>query len=166
MVEKCVVFGCSNSRNVEKGISMHKIPSDNDPRPEVRRRRQRWIKFMNETRKHWTPGKTSSICSVHFKPEDFTRPFQSNLKRVLREDEFGVCVWPTIHVGKRSSENEHQGSPTKRQKRMASNLLLDLLLSPWFRQVLYQIMSNVSSFIEFQIGQRKDVQFGVVVRSH
>ena len=28
MVEKCVVFGCSNSRNVEKGISMHKIPSE------------------------------------------------------------------------------------------------------------------------------------------
>ena len=27
MVGKCVVFGCSNSRNVEKGISMHKIPS-------------------------------------------------------------------------------------------------------------------------------------------
>ena len=35
MVEKCVVFGCSNSRNKEKGISMHKIPSDNGPRPEV-----------------------------------------------------------------------------------------------------------------------------------
>ena len=62
---------------------------------------------------------------------------------VLKEDEFGVCVWPTIHVGKRGSENDHQGSPTKRQKRMASNLLLDLLLSPWFRQVLYQIMSKV-----------------------
>ena len=31
MVEKCVDVGCSNSRNVEKGISMHKIPSDNDP---------------------------------------------------------------------------------------------------------------------------------------
>ena len=28
MVEKCVVFECSNSRNKEKGISMHKIPSD------------------------------------------------------------------------------------------------------------------------------------------
>ena len=28
MVEKCVVFGCSNSRNVEKGISMHQIPSE------------------------------------------------------------------------------------------------------------------------------------------
>ena len=26
---------------------------------------------------------------------------------------------------------------------MESNLLLDLLLSPWFRQLLYQIMSNV-----------------------
>ena len=122
---------------------MHKIPSDSDLRTEVCRRRKRWIKFVNETRKHWTVGKTSSICSVHFKPEDFTRPFQSNLKRLLREDEFGVCVWPTIHVGKRATENEHQGSPTKRQKRMASNFLLDLLLSPWLRQVLYQIMSNI-----------------------
>ena len=28
MVEKCVVFGCSNSPNVEKGISMHKVPSE------------------------------------------------------------------------------------------------------------------------------------------
>ena len=28
MVGKCVVFGCSNSRNVEKDISMHKIPSE------------------------------------------------------------------------------------------------------------------------------------------
>ena len=27
MVEKCVAFECSNSRNVEKGISMHKISS-------------------------------------------------------------------------------------------------------------------------------------------
>ncbi|KAK2564730.1 THAP domain-containing protein 2, partial [Acropora cervicornis] len=91
MVEKCVVYGCSNSKNKQKGISMRKIPSDSDPRAEVRRRRQRWIKFVNQTRKHWIPGKTSSICSVHFKHEDFTRPFNSNLKRVLREDEFGVC---------------------------------------------------------------------------
>ena len=143
MVEKCVVFRCSSSQNKEKGISMHKIPSDSDPRTEVRRRRQRWIKFVNEMRKHWTVGKTSSICSVHFKPEDFTRPFHSYLKWALREDEFGVCVWPTIHVGKGASENEYQGSPTKPQKRMASNFLLDLLLSPWLRQVLYQIMSNI-----------------------
>ena len=38
MVEKCVVIGCTDSRNKEKGISMHKIPSDNDSRLEVRRR--------------------------------------------------------------------------------------------------------------------------------
>ena len=143
MVEQCVVFGCSNFQNKEKGISMHKIPSDSDPRTEVRRRRQRWIKFVNETRKHCTVGKNSSICSVHFKPEDFTRPFHSYLKWALKEDEFGVCIWPTIHVGKGAGENEHQGSPTKQQKRMASNLLLDLLLSPWLRKVLYQIMSNI-----------------------
>ena len=85
----------------------------------------------------------SKLATVHFKPEDFTRPFHSNLKRALREDEFGVCIWPTVHAGKRAGENEHQGSPTKRQKRMASNLLLDLLLLPWFRLVLYQIISNI-----------------------
>ena len=140
---------------------MHKIPSDSDPRTEVRRRRKRWIKFVNETRKHWTVGKTSSICSVHFKPEDFTRPFHSYLKQSLREDEFGACIWPTIHVGKGASENEHQGSPTKRQKRMASNLLLDLLLSPWLRQVLYQIMSNI-----FFLYRMSDSCFGMVSFSY
>ena len=135
-----MVYGCSNSNNKQKGISMHKIPADSDPRAEVRRRRQRWIKFVNQTRKHWTPGKTSSICSVHFKHEDFTRPFNSDLKRVLREDEFGVFVWPTIHAGKRASKNEHKSSPTKRQK---SKLLLDLLLSPWISHVFYQNMSKI-----------------------
>ena len=145
MVEKCVVYGCSNSKNKQKGISMHKIPSDRDPRAEVRQRRQRWIKFVNQTRKHWIPVKTSSICSVHFKHEDFTRPFNSNLKRVLREDEFGVCVWPTIHVGKRASKNEHKGSPTKRQKRIASKLLLDLLLSPRICHVRILFASNAVS---------------------
>ena len=46
----------------------------------------------------------SKLATVHFKPEDFTRPFHSNLKRALREDELGVCIWPTIHVGKRAGE--------------------------------------------------------------
>ena len=131
---------------------MHKIPSDSDPRAEVRRRRQRWIKFVNQTRKHWTPGKTSSICSVHFKHEDFTRPFNSNLKRVLREDEFGVCVWPAIHVGKRASKNEHKGSPTKRQKRIASKLLLDLLLSPRICHVFYSLRMQLA-YLEFSLVQ-------------
>ena len=140
--EKCVVYGCSNPNNKEKGISMHKISSDSDPRAEVRRRRQRWIKFVNQMWKYWIPRKTSSICSVHFNHEDFTRPFNSNLKRALREDEFGVCIWPTVHGGKRATKNEHKGSPTKRQKRMANKLLIDLLLSPWISHLLYQIMTK------------------------
>ena len=84
----------------------------------------------------------SKLATVHFKPEDFTRPFHSNLKQALREDELGVCIWPTIHVGKRAGENEHQGSPTKRQKRMASNLLLDLLLSSSQHQHGQGVISN------------------------
>lgn len=41
MVEKCVVYGCSNSNNKQKGIGMHKIPSDSDPRAEVR-----WFRLL------------------------------------------------------------------------------------------------------------------------
>ena len=34
----------------------------------------------------WTPGKTSSLCSMHFNGEDFTRLMNSglNLKRELK----------------------------------------------------------------------------------
>ena len=117
---------------------------------------------MNETCKQWTMGKTSSICSVHFKPEDFTRPFHSYLKRALREDEFGVCVWPTFHVGKGAGENEHQGSPTKRQKRMPSNLLLDLLSHLGLdKYYIYHIMSNV-----FFLYRMSDLCFGMVSFSY
>ena len=77
MVEKCVVYGCSNSKNKQKGISIYKIPSYSDPRAEVQRRKKRWIKFINQTRKHWTLGKTSPICSVHFKHEDCKVPVNS-----------------------------------------------------------------------------------------
>ena len=67
MVEKCVVFRCSSSQNKEKGISMHKIPSDSNPRTEVRRRRQRWIKFVNEMRKHWIGWFfLTSVVLLHF----------------------------------------------------------------------------------------------------
>ena len=58
----------------------------------------------------------SKLATVHFKPEDFTRPFHSNLKRALREDEFGVCIWPTIHVGKRAGEKVPQQKDKKNGK--------------------------------------------------
>ena len=53
-------------------ISMHFIPCYGDERPEPKRRRKKWVDFVKQKRVRWEPSKTSVLCSVHFKPEDFT----------------------------------------------------------------------------------------------
>jgi hypothetical protein len=37
MPEKCIVYGCSNTRNVKEGISLHGIPFSGDERAEARK---------------------------------------------------------------------------------------------------------------------------------
>ena len=64
------------------GISMHRIPFFGTTCPQRLRRRKKWIDFMLEWRKMWTPGKTSSLCSMHFNDEDFTRLMNSGLSRM------------------------------------------------------------------------------------
>ena len=46
------------------------------------------------------PGKTSSLCSDHFAVDDFERllSMEFNLKRDLKKDVIGVCVYPTKHA--------------------------------------------------------------------
>ena len=48
----------------------------------------------------WVLGKTSSLCCEHFAPDDFQRQLNTevNLKRDLKQDEIGVCVFPSIHA--------------------------------------------------------------------
>ena len=90
MVERCVAFGCSNTKDEIKGISIHQIPFYGDTKSEAVKRRGKWISFVNGNRKHWTPSKYSAVCSVHFAPEDFIRTlaysfdqqrYQKRLKR-------------------------------------------------------------------------------------
>ena len=42
----------------------------------------------------WMPGKTLSLCLMHFNGEDFTRLMNSglNLKHELKQDDIGVCL--------------------------------------------------------------------------
>ena len=124
MPEVCVAAGCSNQKDEVKGISLHVIPFFEDDRPEAKRRRKKWVDFVKQKRAKWKPSKRSVICSVHFKPEDFGRRFAlgepggKSMPRWLRKDEFGCCVFPTIHtVGKEDA----MGKPSKREKRMVSH---------------------------------------------
>ena len=59
MVQRCVAFGCSNTKDEIKGISIHQIPFYGDTWSEAVKRRGKWISFLNGNRKHWTPSKYS-----------------------------------------------------------------------------------------------------------
>ena len=39
MPTRCVVGGCSNTRNLQEGIGLHAIPFNGDDRPEAKNRR-------------------------------------------------------------------------------------------------------------------------------
>ena len=93
MPEKCVVFGCSNVRNKEKGIKLHPIPFYGQSDPERKKRRKKWVDFVKSKRAHWEPTPHSAVCSVHFEDEDFTNRFSENLDRRLKRDEIGVCAF-------------------------------------------------------------------------
>ena len=71
---------------------------------------------MLSKRKVWTPGKTSSLCLLHFREDDFNFRLDSDLKHSLMSDDIGTCVFPTVHAKEESEE-----PPSKREKRMMSN---------------------------------------------
>ena len=100
---------------------MHTIPFYGEDCPIKQKRRKKWIDFVLAKRKNWVPGKTSSLCSLHFKEEDFIRPFNAagvQLKSKLKDD-IGVCVFPTVNA-KREREDHEPPSKTSREQRIVS----------------------------------------------
>ena len=104
MPDVCVVYGCSNKKDKDKGISIHRIPYWNDDNPTARHRRKLWVDFVRTRRANFEPSQYSVVCSVHFKPEDFERHslllpgFDSKLKRSLVRDQIGVTAVPSIFM--------------------------------------------------------------------
>ena len=82
MPDCCIVAGCDNINDIPNGIVVHKFPFLNDDRPEAKKRRKQWTRFVRVKRgkdkngKEWVPTSNSGICSVHFRPEDFQRNFR------------------------------------------------------------------------------------------
>ena len=118
MVQKCVVYGCSNTKDEKRGISIHQIPFFGDQRPEAKKRRRKWIAFVNATRKNWTASKHSVICSVHFMPADFSRLSCNGQKYQLRlkRDEIGVVSVPSVHNVKTPEEETNRDVRMKRRE--------------------------------------------------
>ena len=50
MPDRCVVAGCNNTRSVEECIFLHVLPLYGDDRKEAKRRRKRWLDFVEQKR--------------------------------------------------------------------------------------------------------------------
>ena len=127
MPERCVVFGCSNVKDTKKGISLHIIPYFGDERQEAKRRRKVWVQFVSRKRANREPSKSSVICLQHFVPEDFERRFLSppgfadSLKVRLKEDEFGISVYPTKYLQLVEPSLDEKGFGPSSSKTMKSS---------------------------------------------
>lgn len=130
MPYRCAVYGCSNTPDTLKGIALHKIPfSEDDTRPEARKRRRKWINFVTTKRAKWTPTVNSRICSAHFKPEDYCRRFSTinsndsstsvSFVPRLVSDEIGIVPVPTLQA---SSLQEPSPAASMREHRMVRAL--------------------------------------------
>ena len=73
----------------------------------------------------WVPGKTSSLCSKYFAPDDFQRPLNTevNFKRDLEKDEIGVCVFPSIHANGKMTSRIYKEKGSVNGKKVFSHLL-------------------------------------------
>ena len=141
MPNRCVVYGCSNEPNVEKGIVLHCIPFANDERQEAWKRRKKWIDFVQRKRLKWTPGTTSSICSQHFKEDDFQRKFfvlaseEKNVKYMprLKRDKIGVSVCPSVYLSSSTKPEETERDIRRKVSYFVQNSILPLLINDFFR---------------------------------
>ena len=63
MPDACVVNGCNNTPNRKEGIGLHPIPFYGAEDPQKRKRRKRWVDFVQQKRAHW-----NDVMHVSFVP--------------------------------------------------------------------------------------------------
>ena len=147
MPARCVVGGCSNTRNIQEGIALHTIPFYGDDRPEAKKRRKRWVDFVKAKCAKWEPSKNSVICSKHFNPDDFARRLDVQeesgilLTPWLRREDFGISAFPSIHAAVVASEKQQSVSGAKRDRRMVRYFTEQM-----FSALIYQLPYHVHLF--------------------
>ena len=114
---RCILPTCSNNPDKERYVALHKVPFFNDDRPEAKRRRKRWVDFINSKRADpWQLSKDTSVCSKHFTPDSFVRKvfLPGTTPRLIRDD-IGVVPFPTILEKKNVEEMSER---TRRKVRL------------------------------------------------
>ncbi|RVE51214.1 hypothetical protein evm_004179 [Chilo suppressalis] len=95
----CAVVNCNNTSKVvcrvRGDVSYHRFPRDSNTK-------EKWIDATGN--KDWFPTKHSTICSMHFKEDDYV----STKKRRLFEK-----AYPTIQIVKTTSSEEEINQPSR-----------------------------------------------------
>ena len=106
MPERCVVYGCDNTANSKRGISLYRIPYWDDSREISVRRRKNWLDFIRRKRDRWEPSPGSVVCSYHFTKDCFeygSDTVEKYKTPKLKRDEKGICVVPSLLSNKATS---------------------------------------------------------------
>lgn len=89
-MELCCVSGCGNhTGSSSAGISFHKFPTSTELR-------KRWVSAIGRD-SDWAPSKWSSVCTVHFKPDDFDKGLLERSQ--LRSDAVPSIALPVQPTG-------------------------------------------------------------------
>lgn len=75
--KRCSVSGCTNSQSNSKGkdIIYHSFPKENVEN------REKWISACSNPSVNWN-SQSASVCSDHFRSNDYTRDLRSELMNV------------------------------------------------------------------------------------
>ncbi|XP_046856608.1 uncharacterized protein LOC124449688 [Xenia sp. Carnegie-2017] len=125
MPNRCIVAGCSSVPCPEKGIGLHRILFYGSEDTIKKERRKKWLDFVALKLAKCPISKMSSICSLHFKPEDFTRRYTSLQRKTSRLVfvEVGVFAFPSVHLSERLMK---ESAPSERNRRQ---IVRDILSS-------------------------------------
>ena len=124
MLTRCVVGGCSNTRNIQKGIALH-APCGYMAMIVLKRRNREsdgsiwWRRNVQSE-----SCLRSVICSKNFKPDDFAQrlDFEEEngilLTPWLKQDEFGITAFPSTRAAVAASEKQQSVRGAERDRRM------------------------------------------------
>ena len=103
MLNRSIVAGCSRVPCPKKGIGLHRISFYGPEDPLKKKRKKKWLHFVALKRAKCPISRMWNICSLHFKPEDFTRRYNSLQGQTSRlvSDEVDVFPFPSVYLSEK-----------------------------------------------------------------